>query len=295
MVVSASADYQLASAVGVHQYLHAENPSSTKLGFYYNDDVQEFDGLFQGVSSTFRLSSDDVMARLSATKFDLASVDDKITFDASTSSVIADFGSHSCLCTFDLTKKTDFLFFAEIELFRAVVDEIKNLPATQDNSADMYSFVFSSLRALQLKYGQSSQQHKAALAIVDSVLVELVSAIANIYGDDNNVATEIVFLGQSAYTTLQQNKIAQEAVFRYVKDSVPSRSSFNKFFPVIYAAGVCDKVESVVDRFPQWELQTECSEYHVHLRNMMESNGTTPTNPYPDYAAFQIVLGQLLV
>jgi hypothetical protein len=286
LVVSASADYQLASAVGVHQMLHAENPSGSKLGFYFDDDVQQFAGLFHGVTSNVRLTVGDVLTRLTAAKFDLPAVTDKLTFDASTSSVVADFASHGCVCTFDLLKKVDFTFFAEIELFRAVVEEIKNMPASQDNSADMISFVFSSLRAIQTKYGQTSQQHKAALVIIDSVLVELVAEVKNIYGD-NKVATEIVFLGQSAYTTLQQNKIAQEAVYRYVKNYVPTRSTFNKFFPAVYAP-VCDTVQQVVDRFPQWELQTECSS-HLQSRNMLESNGTV-FNPYPDYASFNIVL-----
>jgi len=299
LIVSTSADYQMASALGLHQYLHAGNVQSNKIGFYYNNDIQQYDSLYHGVSAEFplRLSSVALLERMATRTFSLENVHDKVRFVPETLEFFVDMPSGNVECIFDLNKKEDFLFFAEIEFTYAVLAQLQSSSLVSDSTPDMLSFAFSSLKGVQTRYGKNSQQLIAALAILDSVLVDVISKVNTMY--NNKLATEVVFLGSSAFTSIQNMNVLRDAVFKNVKNIV-NPTVFNTYFPVIYGTtnNICEKVKMAVEDFPEMQLEAVCPYAEpLILRDIRfvrqsnnSNNNTNGGDDYPFAVAFQIVL-----
>jgi len=300
LVVSASADFQMSSALSLHQYLHAENQLWNKLGFFYNFETSQVESLYpSSLPSSLRMSATDLLSKAFERKFTLTNPHDKIRFVPETLEFLVDMASGNVECLFDLKKKHDFLFFAEIEFAYAVLSELKSnfLSLVNDDAPDMISFVFSSLKGIQTRYGKNSPQSMAAMAILDSVLVDLISQYNELY--HNKVSSQVVFLGSSAFTSLHNVPSLREAVYATVRSSV-TRDSFLAYFPSIYstADNLCERVQHTLEDFAEMRLEVVCPhDEPLQLRDIKfvrasnASNNTNNTNDgYPESTAFHIVL-----
>jgi len=231
-------------------------------------------------------------------KFALANIHDKVRFVPETHEFVVDMSSGNIECIFDLNKNQDFMFFAEIEFAFAVIEQLHRNEYTSllnDDSVDMYSFAFSTVKGIQLRYGKNSQQHMAALAILDSVLVDLTSKVNSLYS--KSVSRQVVFLGQSAFSSLQSMPILRDAIYKAAKNSV-TRPVYVNYFPAIYSAAddraVCVRVQQSLEDFPEMHLEAVCPyEQPLYLRDIqfVRDNNTNSTDDgYPEFVAFQIVL-----
>jgi len=207
------------------------------------------------------------------------------------------FPQYNIRTTLPLTHHEVFLFFAEIEYLRTLVDALKTdqtlRDIAKDSLPDMFSFAFSSLKGIKRVYGPDSDRFKAALYILDSTLTTVVQELSAMYGE-NKLSVEVVFLGVSASSALNQDLKLRSEVFKVVQADVYSKPTFDAYFPSVY----------LLDRSAQeahcFKLQTRISaEYQVHcpssfvqrsfLDDANTSNGTNPVTS-EDAAAFQVIL-----
>jgi hypothetical protein len=210
LVVSASASQSFASALGAHPELVAEN-----LGWRAHAYALSESGAFESryadpsVDQVLQvaesgISTDDVTVRVGNTD---------VTFRPS-------------------VNYADFELFAEIAFVNNLISKLQSDAVlsvqVKDNVPDLYSFVFSSLKGIQTRYGADSATFAAALNLVDKTADTFLTALNALY--DNRVAVTIAAL--NAHDT--SSEAVKTAVYNKVARILYTQEDFATFFPVVY-------------------------------------------------------------
>jgi len=294
IVFSGSFDYQMASALGVHQFQYASNNPESAFGIYWNAQSNKMESLYATSSSPLLFTRSEFLSNIAKRDFASATT----TLDGSALNVYL--AAQNIRTVFDMNKKETFEFFAEIELLNVLVEVLKDnadLKAkVADSLPDLFSFAFSSLKGLKSKYGVDSHQFQASVYILDSTLYKVINEMSEMY--NGRLSAEVVFMGVSPYTSLSQDKQRIKEVFSLVKNDVVSKESFEAYFPTIYLINpdkqeaICNKLKSALDSS---NLKVHCpvhTGYYVEsFYNKLadDSNGTTPTKS-DAAASFQVIL-----
>lgn len=273
LTLSVSGDFQSASAFTVHKDLQAMMEDWNNQAFYWNTDSNRFDSLFgSNLGSSLQLSRSQIMSRAT---------------------------SRSNIELFDLKSQADFLFFAELEMVQSVVASLSSDAALSalaaDTTPDAFTFVFSSIKGIVVKYGASSAQATAAASLVNELIAQAVQNMNAMYND--KLATEILVLAPSAYDEMKTDSVRQ-TVYAAVGSDAVSKEVFDAFFPSVYVKESVDSESaclSVAAKLPSGYI-AECntaSEYmFLTLKATNDSNNTTNTtsDSSSSSAIFQIVL-----
>jgi hypothetical protein len=292
MVLSASGDYQLSAALGVHPFLQLQHPSAAFFTLYWNAETRRYENMYtDGTLAALQMNRTDILRNLSNRAL--------LALDGAESSIVDNvFNIHlpqyNIRTTLPLNKQEVFLFFAEIEYLRNLVDALKTdsslLELVKDSLPDIFSFAFSSLKGIMRTYGEDSDQLRAALYILDGTLTSVIEEMSQLYQE--KLTVEVVFLGVTSYSSLHQDIKARGAVYKVVANEVNNKESFDAYFPTIYLRDqrtteqMCSTLQN---RLPA-DLKVNCpARRSIWLRQDNNSNGTTPTNS-TDAAAFQVIL-----
>jgi len=306
LIMSLSADFQMASAFGAHQYLQASNQQWNNYGFYYDKSEKSFKSIYlvDEIGSPFTIQKEEILQMI-AKRY---SNTNTITYHERTNSIL--FVMDNTEIKFPLNQEENFLFFAEIEFVLNAIEQLKSneqLKAlTTDSTPDMYNIVFSSVKALAKLYGRQSTNMQAAQKILDNTLTQIIKELNHLY--DNKLTAEVVFLSpNSAYNTLNRNKQLKNTVYNNLKQYIKNRSVFDTFFPSVYfseqPAVKLDVCTSLDAKLPVYEVQCPITQNSLHLysKYILETNSvlandtTDDTDNYPDYAVFNIVLWSSII
>jgi len=291
LVISASSDFQFASALGAHQYLLNQRPLWNNFALYLNNE--EIDTVFPSdLAAGLKISTQKLYHSFLDRSFPLPGATDTILYEVASSEFLIHLNGENIHINLDISDRPILSFFAELEIVRTVVEQLQkdsNLNRLAlDVSPDMFSFTFSSLHDILIKYGKDSQTFAASLYLLDGVLDEAITKLNSIY--EGKLSVEIVMNGITAFTALQANEEIRSAVYSTAKYNLFNKESFDSSFPVLYLKKdvdldqVCRNVKSVVDSY---ELEVTCNERmflvtsgdtFTDAGNGTSTNGTS-TNP----------------
>lgn len=241
IIFSGSADYSYASAFGVYPLDHQ---SASHFTYYYNNDNAQIENVIDG---SVLLAKDDLIERITTrnwktkegdqTRF-LPSRKEFIVHIADTKFVWKEpINGDDIKSIFNLNDNIDLWMFGEFEMAFTLIEKLKtdqDLKAlAKDNIQDLFSFVFTGVRAVYDKYGPGSSHRLCALYLVDSVLYQLQRELSSIYGSE--LATELALVQFPAAAMMKADKPLIEKTYAAVKDLVGPREQFNEYFPMIYA------------------------------------------------------------
>jgi len=254
LIISASGDFSLASSTSAYPLDHH---SSTHFTYFYNPETKQVENVYDG---SVLFTREEAMERAFARKFALkpsdqtraiANRNELVVNIADTQHVLNDnINGDSIKAIFNFLNKEDSQMFIEFEIAFAVLEQLKSNPATKDKIQDMYSFVFSGVKAVSAKYGVGTSQHFAALYLADAVIKQLFEEFSALY---NNELVMEVHLPQ----LITFDQTSRDEIFQLVKGLVSSKELFNEYFPHIYA-----KEDSLVDSLCN-TLKSKVTKYSV--------------------------------
>ena len=210
LTVSASADFQIAAALGAHRILLESQPSWENHVFSWNATTKNFDSAASSAPHDF-FNFDQVFNKISALS-----------------------GS-----PFDKTRVEDVQFLAEIELLNLFIDNLESHPSVMDEIPDSFNFGISSIRTLLTRYRTDAALVETASTMLDNILVKLVNKLEAVYG--NKFSFQLIVQPPTAYQILAANKGLHEKI-----DYVPLNRLQSEFFPVLYgknAEKVCEGLQ----------------------------------------------------
>jgi len=301
LIVSASSCFQMASSMGIHQFLHTENPFWNVMGFYYDTDNAQFESLYlenptSSSPKALTLVKEQLVNKLAARKFSAAIQyleTRDITVQVNGASV-----------QFDLGNEVDFVLFAELEFALTLLDQLRTESSLKelvnDNTPDLFFLSFAAISKLKAEYGNDSPQVAAALVVLDEVLNQIIDGFSALY--NNKLGNQIVFLGSNdAVTTLSLDENLRDAVYPVVRRNVMSQESFNTFFPIIYlekgSDNICHEVGKALPNYVEVFCPAEGTSSFPYIDQVIrQSNNSNNTNTSTDNASgFQIVLWMSIV
>lgn len=229
LVVSASAAPSFASALAAHPELTAEN-----LGWR---------------AHAYSLSNGAFVSRYEDPACDqiLALSEDEL------SAMITDVTVGQI--TFSTKTAEDFALLAEIAFVRNLINKLNTESLSvyvKDSMPDLYSFVFSSLKGIQTKYGANSEEFSAALTLVDKSTEALLTTLNSLY--EGRVATTVAALNARDTSSERVKNIVHARVAKLLYDA----KDFAEFYPVVYVRTnefvgysrdlMCDSLQKAMDR-----------------------------------------------
>ncbi|KAF2072196.1 hypothetical protein CYY_006493 [Polysphondylium violaceum] len=208
LIVSASADYKLASAHAVHKSLSKELAKGNHFGLFLNN--RGFQSLYHRESALDLINKniESVLYTNAFKQFVLAAC-----CKASMSNgVFTIVNGNQQTIKFNFDEKIDRVVLSELVMLYKLVDTIKNdahfNKLAADSIPDMLSFSFASLSNLRTLYGADSLQFVTALKMIDNAMQNAFSTLSTVYGD--RVACEAVTLApQSHFPAETREKIVQ--------------------------------------------------------------------------------------
>lgn len=270
LIISGSADFQIASTLSVHQYLIDQNPSKNVLGVYWNSEKQKLESLYSENHRNFTQNRQEILTRFSNHLKNL-----QISYPISQLS------------------KEKLAFIVEIEFLATFLDmlqdgEINQL--TKDSIPDFFSLGFSSLKGLKEKYGENSTEFKEAFLILDIFIDKAIKELSFLYAD--HLAVEIVFLGIPAQERLRTKEFTklQKDVLQILGKEV-DKETFDKQFPIIYLKEpfhvqyICNQVEEEIQKY---SVEIFCVDPSNSISRIMKSD--RPVGASEDTQTYQIVI-----
>jgi len=291
LTISASGDFQLASACAVHQYFASQNNMWNNVGFFFNQDEDKFESLFSTSVPSLETNKSALMKRF-------VSHGDLYHYDQATKIAVVTWNGQKV--SFDIEKSADSLFFLEIEYLFHLLNQMENNEYLHslaiDSNPDLFSFAFSSVKALKWSYGHQSKQIPAAISVIDKVVHQAIDRLKTLY--NSKITSEIIFLGTPAFELTRRNFKAGGDVFDILFMDVRGYNFFFKYWPNIYTyrdvSHQCQKIKNVT---MSYNLETFCEDeipysvYDLFLRGGNITNGSNTTNNNSNNAAsFQIIL-----
>jgi len=255
LIISASGDFSLASSTSAYPLDHH---SSTHFTYFFNTESQQVENIYDG---SVLFTKDEAVERTFARKFALKPADrtrpipnrnEFVVNIADTQYVLNDnINGDSIKAIFNFLSAEDTQMFVEFEIAFAVLEQLKSNPSAKDNIQDMFSFVFSGVKAVSTKYGVGTSQHFAALYLADAVVKQLYEELSAIY---NNELVMEVHLFQTS--TIDQ--ATRDEIYQLVKGFVSGKDLFNEYLPNIYA-----KEDSLVNSLCNM-LSSKVTKYNIH-------------------------------
>jgi len=291
LIVSASADAQIASIFAVNRFANqlAENAYS----YHYCEKSGAFKNVREASIANVPSTHDDLINAIASQVYPMRNKADSIKFSADTNEVAVSMPADNVHTKFDLSTKEDLMFFSEIVLAQSIVsslNDVNTIALVNDANPDLFTFAFSSVKALERLYGSDSAQVKAAVLILDGVIAKLAADLKTLYG---RVAVEVAFMGVPAYTRIQHSAEFQQFKTDVYNALKPNTMHINTF-PAVYVQGVkaetaCQSLKNQgLGAFRTVELQCPT------VRQVSQDDPSV--DPYPSYAEFQIVLwGSILL
>jgi len=206
LVVSASSSSSFSSALGAHPELVADN-----IGWRAH--------AYSLVNGAFvsRYEDPSIEQLLQLSESELAALVSDLTFNG---------------VTFSTKTPEDFALLAELAFVKNLIAKLNTdivLSAmVKDDMPDMYNFVFASLKAIQTKYGDNSNEFAAALALVDKSIETLFVALNGFY--DNRVAAAIFALNAREGSSVS----LKDKVYQKVSGLLHTEKEFDAFYPNLY-------------------------------------------------------------
>eukprot|EP01117_Protostelium_nocturnum_P014374 TRINITY_DN546_c0_g1_i1.p1 TRINITY_DN546_c0_g1~~TRINITY_DN546_c0_g1_i1.p1 ORF type:complete len:545 (-),score=158.53 TRINITY_DN546_c0_g1_i1:53-1687(-) len=226
--LSASFDFQMASAFGAHQVLQSANPHFNNYAISYNEKIQSFENIFGESQDFSSISRQDIINDIANQQF------------GSKSSLVSrntlSIKGKSQNAVFQLDNKENFAFFAEMTLINKMINlltqnsRINQL--TMDEIPDLFTFCVSTLKGIENVHGRQSAQYEVANEILDASLVSAIDSLNNAY--KNKLSVQVVFLSnESPIDVIRQDTESQDLAFKFVEQEV-DRKIFTKYFPHIF-------------------------------------------------------------
>jgi len=213
-VLSASMDFQLASAFGVHPYIYS-NSLSNHASLSFDHESGAFSDIHNEITP-FHLSKSGILSSMVLREFSVETSLDLTSMKYTVDGV-----------DFYLNNPDHFNFFAELEAITHSVE--KHIQLTQAKT-NMYNLAFSSLKSL--KKVSSKDQVRVALVLLDQVVSDLMEKLNKAYGE--KLSIECVFVGASGVDSIKKDHEATLMAYLAVNHIVSSKSTFEHYFPQIY-------------------------------------------------------------
>jgi hypothetical protein len=181
IVFGSSFDFQIASALSAHPALYADHPFWNDYGFYYDSSLESFESLypFAVFEPDLMLSKSNILSKWEETIKGI-----KISCDVDSFSI--EIPQQNIFATFNPENTAEFSLIAEIKFLLTSLQMFKSkenwLKLIQDDSPDYISFGFSSLDKIREIYGEESSKFKAALLIVDALIIYSTDSFKQLYG-----------------------------------------------------------------------------------------------------------------
>lgn len=216
MVISSAADFQMASAFGVHPLIRRNYPFGNMGTTFWDKETYSMQSVY-GDGDKLSTLTKEYMQQLLTQRYRLDG--NKIfVFDEEV-----------------MMEAEELAFFAEISFTYYLVESAKNDAQFKrlitDQYADMITITFSSIKSLKEKYGVS-QKLEALLKVLDSAVSELMNTLNGAYS--GRLAHQIIFLGSSPTAKLNNNKQLKKVVFGLIHHDIVSKENFDKYFPSLY-------------------------------------------------------------
>jgi hypothetical protein len=256
----------MASALGVN----TRNKFGNNYAMYWNEKTARFENIYQGNAQGLNISAVKLLAKLE--KYE------------------------HIKNVFDVNIKEDFNFLAELGFLRNMARKLKTnerfTEFVEDNVPDLFSFSFSTLRAL--KKTADSGKFAAAVHLLDETIFKVYTQLSALYA--GKFSLEVVFQGQTAYEKMAEDEELKAKLFSLLKDNV-NKETFDKYFPSIYvtksANDVCQRVRE--------EILNEviCTDHQAYRPSVKEFVLAVAADPVPDYnqdaTVFQTVLWMSII
>jgi len=262
LIIAASTDFQITSTLGVN--IH--NRFGNNFALYWNQETSSFENLYDESAQGLNISSAQLLKKFK--------------------------NNNEVMAVFDLEKKEDFQFLAELEFLQNMVQQLQENEIysqfTKDNIPDLFSFCFASLKAL--KQNSDSAKFSFAVQLIDQTLIQVYHKLSTIY--DGKISLEVVFLGTPAFEKLAEDKELKTRLFSLLKDSV-NKNIFDLYFPSIYLTttsnqDLCQRVREEI------ENEVICTNHFssvTSVKNYVRSiTSVEQTDVLDDATAFQTVL-----
>jgi len=291
LTLSMSSDFQMASALGTHQYLSSENPFWNNFGFFYNTKNGTFESIYSTNLYPSLTNSGKVLGNLSS----LLLGDDSITVDGL--NIVVHLQTRNLEAFFDGNSNEVVSFFGEMLFLRNMLLQLQTDTSlkslVQDEYPDLFSTTFQGLQGIQTRYGKNSAQFSVALFILDQLLVDTVKGFSTIY--DGRVSSEVIFLAPSVATTLNEEKTSESRykVLHQVK-AFMNMDIFDTYFPSLYLQAGTNREEVCNQLKAKNTFEVYCAEKSFspfeHLLSNSTNSTTNGTVVYSDrdVAVFQI-------
>jgi len=270
LIVSASINFQMASALGV-------NPRSTfgnNFALYWDEKIKSFVNLNNGPTYGLGFNGSELLNLVG---------DIKIT------------------SAFDLSLLEDFSFLSEIAFlknFAKVLSQNEYFSGLiKDKVPDLFAYSFASIKALKLKNGVDSPKFSVAMGLIDETLLQVFNTISTLYS--GKVSFEVVFMGTPAYEKLAEDKELKNRLLSLLKDSV-NKQTFETYFPSIYLqershqVSMCQRVREAIAN------QVICTDHTIRVPTVAElvtavSQNFTATDYNENATTFQTVLWMSII
>lgn len=268
LVFAASANSQFASAAGAHASLVRSAPHWNAISIGYDSMAASFVSLLpRSVPAGLLLPS---QAQLLESFTQGSSAFGSLLTSFTRKGGVISYAANKWSVTiagarksaeFDMSREADFLFFAELALFSSITNAFRtdaNLHALiADSTPDFISLTFSTMPLLAAAYGTAHPVYLAALALLDSVLPQIVQEFNVLYS--NQLVAEVAFLGGPPASQLQLVDKQLIGKLRRVLKGDLSRTATDLFesrLPSIYLKlnndggvndGLCRSVNNVIN------------------------------------------------
>jgi hypothetical protein len=260
LVVSASGSTSFGSALAAHPELTSENLGWRAHAYGLNNNAFE---------SRYEDPSCDQVFALSA-----------VELEAMVKDVTVSVGNKQI--TFSAKSSEDFALLAELAFVRHIMNKLNSDSAlsasVKDNIPDLYSFVFSSLKGIQKRYGAHSDELAAALGLVDKSTEALLATLNALY--DGRVATAVAALNARDTSSESVKQVVHDKVARLLYND----QDFAEYYPAIYVRTndfvgyardvMCASLQKAVGQ----SANVLCVSPFLPVRGLRASNDTNGTN-----------------
>jgi hypothetical protein len=260
LVVSASGSTPFGSALAAHPELTSENLGWRAHAYGLNNNAFE---------SRYEDPSCDQVLALSAA--DLEAMVQDVTVSVGNKQI-----------TFSAKSSEDFALLAELAFVRHIMNKLNSDSAlsasVQDNIPDLYSFVFSSLKGIQKRYGAHSYEFAAALGLVDKSTEALLTTLNALY--NGRVATAVAALNARDTSSERVKQVVHEKVSSLLYED----QDFAEYYPAIYVRTndfvgyardvMCETLQKAVGS----GASVLCVSPFLPIRGLRAGNDTNGTN-----------------
>jgi len=308
LTVAFSGNFELASAMGVHQYLHHSHPTWNNYAYFYSRENRRIENVYSSSSPSgfggLEGNVHSILAKLPRFAALFNSPDLVASFDAS-SEIFSVQLPENLQVSFNLKNREDWLLFVELTSIMSVMESLNTEPLSElvrDQIPDSYFFAISALKEIQRFYGIDSAEAKAAMRLIDAILSKFISVLVSFYGEDG-LSGQVVSIRDLNTYSLQQNIPLKNKVntilYNYLDQSV-----FDSYFPAYYLEDFAGENNQLIDELCEEiratvevdSIDVHCfdSTPEIYLRDFYagsnSSNGTVTPALFPKYAQFNIIL-----